>query len=205
MSRTLVPHDAPKKFAPTKSRQRILKAAFKVFSNKGYEGASFGDIARAARVQKTLVQYHFKSKEALFLACAQERLHPMAAALDQVLEIGPSGFLDLLSTRVALLHEYPEIARFAAWASMTPTPTPLVISQRRERLLQKVPGQFASSDFISLLFGLALADGWFLYRNLYRRIFGEKVFEKGIEEKLMEHLKLLLQTQSLSSERGDAL
>ena len=37
-----------KQLDPAKTRDSIMRAAFKVFSDKGYKGASIGDIAQAA-------------------------------------------------------------------------------------------------------------------------------------------------------------
>lgn len=48
-----------------KSQQRILKAAEKVFSRKGYDGARIDEIAREARCNKALLYYYFKSKRAI--------------------------------------------------------------------------------------------------------------------------------------------
>jgi TetR/AcrR family transcriptional regulator len=46
-------------------RRRILAAAADIFAQQGFDGASFGAVASAAEVKKSLVQYHFDSKERL--------------------------------------------------------------------------------------------------------------------------------------------
>lgn len=48
------------------TRSRILAAAVKVFARSGYEAASLAGIARAAGVNKALVQYHFGTKKQLW-------------------------------------------------------------------------------------------------------------------------------------------
>jgi TetR/AcrR family transcriptional regulator len=58
---------------PEQSRSAILKAAILEFSREGVAGARTDAIARAARVNKALLYYYFKDKEALY-----------AAVLDQV-------------------------------------------------------------------------------------------------------------------------
>lgn len=45
--------------------QRILRAAEGIFAERGLEGARTGAIARAARVNKALLYYYFRSKEDL--------------------------------------------------------------------------------------------------------------------------------------------
>ncbi|MFT4045893.1 MAG: TetR/AcrR family transcriptional regulator [Solimonas sp.] len=66
--------------------------AFGLFGRYGYEGVSIGDIAKAARLSKGALYWHFHGKEALYLDCLQ-RLHgifdqyvfaPMRAEADPV-------------------------------------------------------------------------------------------------------------------------
>lgn len=51
---------------PERRRPMILDAAFGVFLEKGYEGASMEEIARRAGVSKPVVYSSFKGKDALF-------------------------------------------------------------------------------------------------------------------------------------------
>jgi TetR/AcrR family transcriptional regulator len=50
------------------TRELILTSALALFSNSGYSGASFVDIARACNVSAPLIHYYFKDKEALWKA-----------------------------------------------------------------------------------------------------------------------------------------
>ena len=45
------------------ARDRILKAAIKVFAEKSFEGSRIDEISREAEVPKSLIYYHFKSKD----------------------------------------------------------------------------------------------------------------------------------------------
>jgi len=51
-----------------KRRNDIIKAAEKVFFAKGYDRVTMDEIAREAEVNKALLYYYFKNKEALFFA-----------------------------------------------------------------------------------------------------------------------------------------
>ena len=53
---------------PAETRERILEAAFRTLSRKGYENTTVKDIAEEAAVAPGLVHYYFKSKQALVLA-----------------------------------------------------------------------------------------------------------------------------------------
>src|SRR3546814_7162710 len=52
----------------------IADRAFELFGRYGYEGVSIGDIAKAAKLSKGALYWHFDGKEALYLQCLQ-RLH----------------------------------------------------------------------------------------------------------------------------------
>ncbi|MDP4094511.1 MAG: TetR/AcrR family transcriptional regulator [Bacillota bacterium] len=45
------------------ARERILEAAIKVFAEKSFEGSRIEEISKAANVPKSLIYYHFKSKD----------------------------------------------------------------------------------------------------------------------------------------------
>jgi TetR/AcrR family transcriptional regulator len=50
----------------TGSRERLFAAAASEFAARGFAGANVDRIAKAARVNKAMVYYHFKSKAALY-------------------------------------------------------------------------------------------------------------------------------------------
>lgn len=51
----------------TRRRERILDAAFSVFSQRGYRQAGVDEVGRQAETSKGGVYFHFPTKEALFL------------------------------------------------------------------------------------------------------------------------------------------
>ena len=54
------------------ARTRILNTAVVEFAQRGYDGVSTTEIAKAAGVTQPLIHYHFKSKEALWQAAVGE-------------------------------------------------------------------------------------------------------------------------------------
>ena len=54
------------------SRDKILEAAFRLLSKKGYANVSMRDIAAEAQVAVGLLTYHFRTKENLFTALASK-------------------------------------------------------------------------------------------------------------------------------------
>ncbi len=72
---------APGRPKSEEKRREILKAAVKLFTEKGYEGTSVDDIAQGAGVSKQTVYSHFGNKEALFAKavstkCKQSGIDP---------------------------------------------------------------------------------------------------------------------------------
>jgi TetR/AcrR family transcriptional regulator len=55
----------PKAAVPA-SRDKVFAAAAAEFAARGYAGASVDRIARAARLNKAMIYYHFRSKAALY-------------------------------------------------------------------------------------------------------------------------------------------
>lgn len=50
------------------TKQQIISVALELFINNGYERTSLTDIAKQIGITKPAIYYHFKNKEALFLA-----------------------------------------------------------------------------------------------------------------------------------------
>src|ERR671933_163026 len=65
-------------------RRQILDGARRVFLAQGFDGASMGEIARAAGVSKGTLYVSFDSKEALFEALTIEEKNDLAEVLFQL-------------------------------------------------------------------------------------------------------------------------
>jgi TetR/AcrR family transcriptional regulator len=70
---------------PEESRAAILKAAVREFAREGVAGARTDAIARLARVNKALIYYYFKDKEALYDAVLDEVFSGVRAAIHNAL------------------------------------------------------------------------------------------------------------------------
>lgn len=55
----------PKKTYAPNAKARILSAAVSLFAQKGFDGSRVDQIAKAANVPKSLIYYHFNSKDAI--------------------------------------------------------------------------------------------------------------------------------------------
>jgi AcrR family transcriptional regulator len=102
-------HVARPAYEDLTARARIRDAALTLFAERGMDGATIRDIAKAAGVSSGLVRHHFGSKEGLRDACdtyALERL--MSFKEEAVLEghLGDAGFLSAIHPTVLSLYRY---------------------------------------------------------------------------------------------------
>ncbi|WAL66544.1 TetR/AcrR family transcriptional regulator [Amycolatopsis cynarae] len=89
---------------PRNRKQLIVEAAGRVFSRRGYHGASMEEIAAGVGITAAALYRHFPNKYALFAECANGMVDGLVAALD---EVPPEAALaDVLAavTRVTVAH-----------------------------------------------------------------------------------------------------
>lgn len=67
--------------AETEKRRQILEGARRIFTASGFDGASMGEIARAAGVSKGTLYVYFDSKDALFEALTIDQKRGLAESL----------------------------------------------------------------------------------------------------------------------------
>lgn len=88
------------KMSSEERRAAIIKAVRKVFADKGFDGTTTRELARAAGVSEALLFKHFPNKEALFAdmqrSCYTGQYH---SQLEQLMELQPSS-----STLVLMVH-----------------------------------------------------------------------------------------------------
>lgn len=67
----------------TRRRERILDAAFTVFSQRGYRQAGVDEVGRQAETSKGGVYFHFPTKEALFLELLKTTADRLVAKVER--------------------------------------------------------------------------------------------------------------------------
>jgi len=89
------------------SMERIRSAAIKVFSTKGFDGASIREIARTANVSDALIHTYFGRKDALWRSVAAEYYDTMHKHSDAALmQCEPADELDEMRLRAHNLMEF---------------------------------------------------------------------------------------------------
>ena len=80
---TLIETITPRRQQKEERREQILDAAVRVFSEKGFAGASMRDISREVGVTEGLIYHYFEGKDQLLYSCWKER--SWRASLEKIL------------------------------------------------------------------------------------------------------------------------
>ena len=97
------------------TEQKIIDAAETVFHEKGYDGARMQEIADKANINKGLLHYYFKSKDALFDAIFKMAVKRMSGNIHSILkmEISLEEKIDLIiDSYMNLLLRNSSLPRF---------------------------------------------------------------------------------------------
>lgn len=87
-----------KRLPAAQRRSTILEAAGRLFGERGYDGTTADDVARAAGVTKPIVYRHFGSKQGLYLALLERHRHDLPTFTDAL----PPGGIGLEALRAIL-------------------------------------------------------------------------------------------------------
>lgn len=102
-------HPARADPADLTSRARIRDAALELFTERGVDGTSIRDVARAAGVSPGSVQHHFGTKAGLRAACDEHVLRQLVDAKEQLLRdhrLGDPGSLAAAQPELLGLTRY---------------------------------------------------------------------------------------------------
>jgi AcrR family transcriptional regulator len=107
--------------------QRILNAAYKCISTKGYANVSLRDIAEEAGVVLSQLHYYFGSKEGLFTEVIKMMIDKYLKEINEALSMGETAkdkmlslvkfFKDLLSNNPGLFKLLYDFTGLAMWSS----------------------------------------------------------------------------------------
>ena len=107
-----------------KNQQKVLEAAVKVFSRKGFSGARIDEIAKEAGMSKTNMLYYFKTKKELYHVVIVRVLRRWLGTLgnlqssDQPIDV----ITKYISKKMQMSQQYPEASRLIAMEIMAGAP-----------------------------------------------------------------------------------
>lgn len=153
-----VPARAQMNFGALKgeARERILRVALVEFAQRGFDGVSTTEIAKAANVTQPLIHYHFKNKEALWRATADELFVSFYRHMNDLLTLSPT---DAPSVQMGRM-----IRRYVQFASVHPEWTRFVVregSKQTERLGWLIETWIRPLlDKLSQIHSIGTSQGW---------------------------------------------
>jgi AcrR family transcriptional regulator len=118
---------------PEATKQRILDAALREFSDKGIAGARVDAIAARACVNKRMLYYYFGSKEGLFREILQRRVDQASATRHDQDPAAP-GRLAHRQRRMAGEQDY---VRLLAWEALEAGTGPVIDESVRRAYFQR--------------------------------------------------------------------
>jgi AcrR family transcriptional regulator len=131
------------------TRDAVFQAAARLFSARGFDGASVDDIADAAGVNKAMIYYHFEDKLALFRAVVADMLTAVAQHVTAIANapIGPPEKLNRF------------IETFVRQADERPWFPPMMLREMSEGAPHLDLDTLASIRTVFLGFGRILTEG----------------------------------------------
>jgi AcrR family transcriptional regulator len=104
-----------------RTRQRLLDAAVREYSEHGPLGARVDRVAERAGINKERIYQYFGNKQKLFSAVLEQEMTKLAAAVPLTEE--QAGDLGTFAARVYDYHrEYPHYLRLLLWEGLEPDP-----------------------------------------------------------------------------------
>jgi AcrR family transcriptional regulator len=112
------------------TRERILKAAERLFAERGYDGTSIRTIVARARVNQAAINYHFDGKDGLYREVLRSGFralteHQLAHARELTAMSREQALLDFVRRQLAPLSARDEVSRAMRifnWETVRPTP-----------------------------------------------------------------------------------
>jgi len=130
----------PLKRDSARSRERILAAALREFSERGLAGARVDRIAQRARINKRMLYSYFGAKNELYRMVMRRRFALRAAQLDRAAHTAPEE-----STVFWFQFGCRDRAwvRLLEWEALDATATRLIARSQRKRCYDRAVSQFA--------------------------------------------------------------
>lgn len=118
--------DKPKKTRgadSTKTRQRILKAARRLFVDRGFNGVSLREIAQQAKVPQSLLHHHFGTKDSLWQKVKGELLDEyydlIETQADKNKQLNTQkSIAEIITNRFHFMKNHPDLMRISLWQQL---------------------------------------------------------------------------------------
>ena len=177
-------------------RERIVLGAIGVFAERGYQGASISEIARAAGITPAVIYDHFASKAELHNTLLERETHEMLGSIAAALEGVPEDPERRLRVGVDAFLRFVEEHRFAWRMIFRDPPTDPEVAaaygrmggratQAMELFLRtSAPPAMLDDDYAAEVFTQMLISGltglafwWYDHRDVPRELLVDRVLD----------------------------
>lgn len=182
------------------AKERILNAAVTIFADKSFEGSRIDEIAKKARVPKSLIYYHFKSKEDILQVLVDNFMEEYLEIIDTAAEESNKKKAEELPGRMKnqyreLGEKYADLVRVILIESLKKTNEKpvlfLIVEAMIAKELQKKPVEGSNvqerriaeffTSFMPNYAYICFADSWTKYFKIDRKEFDQlylKIYEE---------------------------
>jgi AcrR family transcriptional regulator len=97
------------------TKEKIFKAAAKLFSEKGYNGVSMREISEFTGLSKPAIYYYFGSKEGIYSELVNAGMKVGIKEYEEIFQKNISvkqKLTELMKVRFQQVHRYPELVKF---------------------------------------------------------------------------------------------
>lgn len=102
---------------PVQKRQRIINAAYKVFSQSSYKKAPMSEIADESGISKALLFHYFTNKKELYLYLWANAIEMTRKAIREYKTLETNDFFEMLKrsllSKCSLMRHYPHMYAFS--------------------------------------------------------------------------------------------
>ena len=193
---------------PEASRERLLRASMRLFSERGLDGASVDMIARASRLNRRMLYHYFGSKAGLYRAVlkrAYEQIASVEVELAHLLLPVEELLAKMVRAYYDFMVDHPEFVRLLTWENLRqgkaareinllPTKAPLIEALRLALTRGKQEGRFREDvDEKQLLIScMALSFFYFSNRHTLSRALAMDMESPAAVDRRVEHVVRLL-------------
>lgn len=155
---------------PIDRQQRILDAAYQVFSKSSYKGASMSEIASNAGISKALLFHYFTNKKELYLYLWNNALELTRKAVSDYRVLETDDFFEMLyrslQAKCSVMVKYPYISVFSLNAYYEQYP----------EIKEAIGESFAQASLTSEKLVLATINTSTLRRDIDKTAMYEEIF-----------------------------
>jgi AcrR family transcriptional regulator len=179
-----------------KTKQTVLKAALKIFAQKGFSRTRLRDIADLAGTTHSLIRHHFGSKDDLWKAVVDYGLDLQEKKILKIIKSRGSGdpvelFKDFIRSFVSTISKNPELSKIMLHDNSRTSPHLEYLIERQKKLHSIVEpvfldaqkcGYFKGFNHDSfLVYARALVETPIATRDITNQLLGDDIISrKGI-------------------------